>query len=537
MKKRLPPGVSEAQLQSALRRMADAVGSEWLFTSDEDIHTYRDGYTPFRGDESAEYVPSGAVAPASVEQVQKIVTIANDARLPIWPFSTGRNLGYGGSSPRLNGTLMLDLKRMNRILEVDEHRCTALVEPGVSYFDFYKHLRENKLKAWLDCADPGWGSLVGNALDHGLGRTPYRDHNSAICGLEVVLPNGELMRTGPGALPGSRNWQNFHYGYGPHIAPLFGQGNFGIITKAGFWLLPEPEAGRSDVISVTTHDDIHPFLDTMATLVAERTIDCAWNFNSPLFSSRDGEVLAAIERSGGGPSVELDRLAREKQLPYWGTRIYQTGAVVVMEAKWEYIQRRLRTAVPSVQFRTGTLHRFPADYDKVASGEDGDAFASESMGIPSLSIFTGLGAARTRGHVFFSPVIGMSGEEVLRARRVFQKAYKDLSLGSPGTISGWAWFRTSFVLLFVQMITDDADQNRKMREKIKQLVKISADEGWGEYRTPPVFMDEVMNSYNYNNNALRRFSETIKDALDPNGIIAPGRSGIWPKHLRGRNIP
>lgn len=537
MKKRLPPGVSESQFQSAMRRMADAVGSEWVFTSDEDVHTYRDGYTPFRGDESAEYVPSGAVAPSTVEQVQKIVTIANDTRIPLWPFSTGRNLGYGGSAPRLNGTLMVDLKRMNRIIEVDEHRATALVEPGVSYFDFYKHLRDNKLKVWLDCADPGWGSLIGNAMDHGLGRTPLRDHSAAICGLEVVLPNGELMRTGPGALPGSRNWQNFQYGFGPHMAPLFAQGNFGIVTKAGFWLLPEPEAGRSDVISVTSHDDIHPFLDTMAMLVAERTLDCAWNCNSPLLSSHDPEVLAAVARSGGNPSAELDRLGKEKGLAYWSVRVYQTGSVLVMEAKWEYMQRRLRAAVPSVQFRNGNFYHFPADYGKIPENPDGDGFARESMGTPALGIFTGIGAARSRGHIFFSPVIGMSGEELLRARRVFQKAYKDLDLGLPQPISGWAWFRTSFVLLFAQLITDDAEQNRKVREKLKQLVKISAAEGWGEYRTPPVFMDEVMASYDFNNNALRRFSETIKDALDPNGIIAPGRSGIWPKHLRGRKLP
>jgi 4-cresol dehydrogenase (hydroxylating) len=537
MKKRLPPGVSEAQFQSAMHRMADAVGSDWVFTADDDIHTYRDGYTPFRGDEGAEYVPSGAVAPSEVEQVQKIVTIANDARIPLWPFSTGRNLGYGGSAPRLNGTLMVDLKRMNRVLNVDEHRATALVEPGVSYMDFYKHLREKKLKVWLDCADPGWGSLIGNALDHGVGHSPYRDHNAAICGLEVVLPNGELLRTGAGALPGARNWQNFHYGFGPHIAPLFGQGNFGIVTKAGFWLLPEPEAGRSDVISVTNHDDVHPFLDVMATLVAERTIDSSWNVSSPLLSSRDSKVLAATARSNGEPSAELDALGREQKLAYWSARIYQFGALGVMDAKWEYIQRRLRAAVPSVQFRNGNLHHFPADYDTIEEGADGDMFARESMNIPSLSIFTGPGASRNRGHVFFSPIIGMSGEEMVRARRVFQKAYKDLDLGIPGAISGWSWFRASFVVLFGQAITDDADQNRKMREKIKQLVKISADAGWGEYRTPPVFMDDVMSSYDFNNNALRRFSESIKDALDPNGIIAPGRSGIWPKHLRGRKIP
>jgi 4-cresol dehydrogenase (hydroxylating) len=45
-------------------------------------------------------------------------------------------------------------------------------------------------------------------------------------------------------------------------------------------------------------------------------------------------------------------------------------------------------------------------------------------------------------------------------------------------------------------------------------------------------MSDVMNVYSYNNHALLRFHETIKDAIDPNGILAPGKSGIWPKHLR-----
>jgi 4-cresol dehydrogenase (hydroxylating) len=190
---KLPPGVSASDFQAALQRLKDVVGSDWVLTSDEDIQTYRDAYTPFRGDEVEEYMPSGAISPVEVKQVQQIVTIANDHRIPLWPISTGRNLGYGGSAPRLSGSMVLDLKRMNRILEVNEPRAYALVEPGVSYFDFYRYLRDNKKKLWMDCPDPGWGSLIGNAMDHGVGHTPFRDHFRSICGMEIVLPNGELL--------------------------------------------------------------------------------------------------------------------------------------------------------------------------------------------------------------------------------------------------------------------------------------------------------------------------------------------------------
>src|SRR3984957_14703191 len=172
LKMPLPPDVDAKRFAVAMRELRSIVGDDWVFTSDEDVDLYRDAYTPFLA-EPEEYIPCGAVAPASVEQVQDVVRLANRHHIPLWPISTGRNLGYGGAAPRLSGTMMLDLKRMNRVLEVNDTLAYALVEPGVSYFDFYRHLRDNKHKVWMDCPDPGWGSLIGNALEHGLGHTVY----------------------------------------------------------------------------------------------------------------------------------------------------------------------------------------------------------------------------------------------------------------------------------------------------------------------------------------------------------------------------
>src|SRR5215468_1659502 len=127
----LPEGVTQANFDRALREFEKAVGSQWVFTSDADIALYRDAYSPFQG-EPDERVASAAVAPYTVEEVQKVVRTANAYRVPIYPISTGKNLGYGGSAPNLSGSVVLDLKRMNRILEVDEKHASALVEPGVS---------------------------------------------------------------------------------------------------------------------------------------------------------------------------------------------------------------------------------------------------------------------------------------------------------------------------------------------------------------------------------------------------------------------
>ena len=151
-------------------------------------------------------------------------------------------LGYGGAAPRLRGSIVVDMgARMNRVLDVNDRDCTCLLEPGVSYFALYDYLQENGFKhLWIDNPDLGGGSVVGNALDRGSGYTPYGDHFSMHCGMEVVLPNGHVMRTGMGALPGNNTWQTFQYGFGPYPDGIFSQSNFGIVTKMGFWLMPDP---------------------------------------------------------------------------------------------------------------------------------------------------------------------------------------------------------------------------------------------------------------------------------------------------------
>jgi 4-cresol dehydrogenase (hydroxylating) flavoprotein subunit len=85
---------------------------------------------------------------------------------------------------------------MNKIIEVSEEYAYAVVEPGVSFFDLYEYIKERKLNLWPSCPALGWGSVVGNTLDRGFGYTPSGEHSQSQCGMEVVLPSGEVMRTG-----------------------------------------------------------------------------------------------------------------------------------------------------------------------------------------------------------------------------------------------------------------------------------------------------------------------------------------------------
>ena len=75
----------------------------------------------------------------------------------------------------------------------------------------------------------------------------------------------------------------------------------------------------------------------------------------------------------------------------------------------------------------------------------------------------------------------------------------------------------------------DPDSKRRAHWLIRTLIKDCAAEGWGEYRTHLALMDQIAETYNFNDNAQMKLNETIKNALDPKGILAPGKNGIWPK--------
>jgi (+)-pinoresinol hydroxylase len=552
---RTPPGISPTTFAAALKEFAAAVGSEWVFTSDEDLDLYKDAYSPLRGTPE-ERTASAAVAPASVEEVQAVVRTANKYGIPVYAISTGKNLGYGGSAPVMSGSVVIDLKRMARIIEVNEGNCYAIVEPGVSYFDLYEHIQAKGLKLMIDCPDPGWGSLVGNALDHGVGHTAgrFRNHFDAHCGMEVVLADGEILRTGMGALPNSQTWAQFKMGFGPIVDGLFSQSNFGIVTKMGFWLMPKPEATIQASVFAPRYDDLHAIVDLLRRTENSGLVQGALEMSSPLLGVGATKQLVAAFYDGfpkmpdeqkrliGGAKVgyspELERYGLENKVPYWELQLTFYGPPKVISAQWEAVQELASAGIKGATFKATDVL---TDFEKAVAD---DLVYAQNLGIPNLEFFAfgtraGGNPQPALGHMWFSPVIPQTAEGIFEANRVFDEAVRstpvlrDLPMFNLRPFSLPApFYERTFLFILGFPIMDDPALNKASVNAFRELIRIGADHGWGEYRTPAIFQDDVMGVYSYNNNALLRFHQTVKDAIDPKGILSPGRYGIWPKHLR-----
>ena len=547
----LPPGVSSVDFASALGQLAAAIGKDWVLTSDEDLKPYRDHYSPVPLVDD-ELIPSAAVGPNAVEQVQAIVRIANRFKIPLYPISTGKNFAYGGPAPNLRGSVVVDLKRMNRVLEVNAERNFALVEPGVSYFDLYRYIQDRDLKVWVDCPDPGWGSPVGNTMDRGIGYTLgfYRDHTGAQYGMEVVLANGEVMRTGMGALPNAKAWQEYKYGFGPDPTGLFAQGNYGIVTKMGLRLMPQPEHWRTGLITVPRRHDLAPLINAVNYLNDLGMIGEPW-YGSPLRALLGNtDFREAATRRGGANEVEMDRLATSANLHSWQVELQFYGSERTTLANWEYAKELVARKIPGARLVDGESLSVPLTREQIEQTTGPyptNMRRNITQGVPSLGIWKNLGRTETapdtwaQGHIGLFAVLPRSAEAVFEAQHVFVDTLNDLGLqsGISAVSTPIMWYQ--FAFLFSAGFSTGGgnavatpEGKTKIRDGLRTLLAKAAEHGWGEYRAAPYFQDAVAAQYSFNDHALRRFNESIKDAVDPNGILAPGRGGIWPKHLRGK---
>jgi len=546
----LPPRVSAAQFGSAIRQFEAAIGKEWVFTSDEDLFPYRDPFSMIK-DEANELVPSAAVAPDTVEQVQAIVRTANQYKIPLYSISTGKNYAYGGASPNVRGSVIVDLKRMNRVLEVDADRNFALVEPGVAYFDLYRYIQDRGLKLWIDTPDPGWGSLVGNAMDHGIGYTLgfYRDHMGAHCGMEVVLPNGEVMRTGMGAMPGAKTWQEYKHGFGPDPAGLFAQGNYGIVTKMGFRLMPQPEHWRTGMVTVPRRRDFIGLVKTVNYLSDLFIIGEPW-YGSPLRRLMGNtEFREAATRAGGFNETELDRLAAAAGLHSWQVELQFYGSEKTTLANWEYAKELFARNVPGSRAIDGESLRVPltqAQIENTTGPYPTNMRRNVTQGVPGLGVWYQTGRTEQQQdrwnetHFGLFSMVPRSGEGVFEAQRVFADIAHEMGIpGGNALLTPVNWYQFSFLMASGFGAAGDLTPagKKKQADLLRRIIRANAEHGWGDYRAPPLLQDDVAEAYSFNNHVLRRFNETMKDAIDPNGILSPGRGGIWPKphrSLRGK---
>lgn len=249
------------------------VGADNITTTMQDMICY--GYDATQ----MEFLPDAVVHPANAEEVSKILKLANHERFPVFPRGAGSGF-TGGSLPKSGGVVLVTT-RMNRILRIDTENLIAEVEPGVVTEQFQQAVEKVGLFYPPDPASLKFSTLGGNVAENAGGPrcVKYGVTRDFVMGLELVLPTGEIIRTGGETYKGV-------VGYDMTRLLCGSEGTLGIITKIIFKILPFPDAKKT---MLTIFDSIDGAAKAVSTIIGNKIIPSTLEF-------MDYATLQCVER-------------------------------------------------------------------------------------------------------------------------------------------------------------------------------------------------------------------------------------------------
>lgn len=503
----LPQGVTERAFARALREFAAVVGDRHVSVSPAELVPYAHDVIMV-----PPTWPSAVVRPSSVEEVQQVVRIAYRLGIPLWPTSTGKNIAYGRMMAVDPGNVVLDLARMNRILEVNEHLAYAVVEPGVTYAQLYKYLRDHSLPLWLDppATAPGAGPL-GNTVERGVGYTPYGEHFLFSCGMEVVLPDGRLLRTGSGALPGSRTWHVFKWGFGPYLDGLFTASNYGVVTKLGVWLMPEPPAYRPILMTLEREEDIVAVMDFLRPLKISHVLPSAVVVAHALLALA-AEAEYPWHLTGGTRPVSEDWIrdeAQKRMLGMWNVAGCVYGTPAIVRELTDLVLQKARAELPQATV---------LDVEEARQSPYWDHKVRNMTGVPSMVEYSRL-SWRGGGNAFIAPVVPLFGAEARTHMEIARPIFWKHGFDYIGEFIAATRDQHHVMML----LHKQPDEMERAWRCYRELTDAFCDRGYLPYRTNVAFMEHTMSRLDP---VFREVCLQIKRALDPRGILAPGKNGI-----------
>src|ERR1700722_6183660 len=300
--------------QSMLLQWERVLGPEYVVTEAARLH--QASTATFH---SYQRIPA-ILYPQERAQLQDCLRIASENAVPVYPVSTGKNWGYGSRVPVSTDSVLIDLSRMNRILDFNENLAYVTIEPGVTQRQLFDYLREKGSKLWIDAtgSTPD-SSLIGNTVERGFGHTPYGDHASNVCGFEVVLPNGDCLETGFSRFPNAAAAPVYRPGLGPSLDGLFTQSNFGVVTRMTLWLMPAPEYFQAFFFRCDREDRLPAIIDALRPLRLNGTL------RSAVHVGNDYKVLGGIqqypwEATGGATPLQpavMRKLRKQLHFGAW----------------------------------------------------------------------------------------------------------------------------------------------------------------------------------------------------------------------------
>lgn len=228
------------------------------------------------------------------------------------------------------------------------------------------------------------------------------------CGMEVVMANGDVLRTGMGGVKGENSWQVFKWGYGPTLDGMFTQSNYGICTKMGFWLMPKPPVFKPFEIQFDEDSDINEIVEfirplRIAQIIPNSVVIAGLLWEASTCNTRRSDYTT---EPGATPEAILKQIQKDKHLGAWNVYAALYGTQEQVDVNWKIVTDALK------KLGKGRL---------ITQEEAGDTqpfkYRAQLMsGVPNLQEFGLYNWRGGGGSMWFAPVSQARGSECDKQR-------------------------------------------------------------------------------------------------------------------------
>lgn len=490
------------------------------------------------------------VRPENAEQLSTCIKLANELKTPVYTVSKGKNWGYGSRVPVKDNNILIELDRMNKILDYNEEFGYVTVEPGVTFQQLFDFLREKKSELIISSTgSTPESSVLANALDRGVGTGLYAERFSYICGLEVILPNGDIIATGMKRFGDIPTAPLYKFGVGPSMDGFFSQSNFGVVSKMTIWLMRCPEnfgilfytlkdqaklpplidklreLALSGLIrpTITTYNDFR----TISTLVQYPFDKCSPDKNTP------EEVLVAI-RSVNPVAAMIGAWNGEISVRGVNEAHCKMQANLIADAIRGMVDNLVTVEIPKAEI----LETLQSHYHQKGQAHDTDLVKSflkrKYIGIPDITAIrqcywrkktpvpAHMDPDRDKcGMVWICPVVPFAGKDVAKAVEIFSSCAKKYGF-EPSVSLQCMSERAINVIASISWDRDIKEEDINAEKCYSEATSQLNEAGYYAYRDTTMGMKHK----EHHTEAYLQFLNNIKNAIDPNSILAPGRYNI-----------
>lgn len=447
--------------------------------------------------------PRCVVEPADIDELQQIVKWANEQKIPLVPVSSGPPHFRGGSAPGAEGAVIVDMRRMNKIIRVNASNRVAIVEPGVTYAELQSELAKHSLCAYMPLLPRGSKSVLASVLERDPILMPgvHFDSTDPMLCTEIVFGTGDTMRTGEAAGPDTLE-QQWEIGKA-QISP-FGptqmdpqrlvsgaQGTIGILT----WM-----SIKCRFLSATSRAFFIPN-DKLEPLVLLSYYLTRIRFTGNIFILNRTNLANLLEKTPKKITALRDNL------PEWILYVSCEGYGPMPEEKIEYLEADLREAAAARGLEVSTE----------IAGANAEEFAS-LLPQPSPEPYWKLRLEGGFDEVFFLTTLGKAPEFASLMLELAQET------GFPAENIG------AYIQPVVQGTSCHCEfdlyydaHNAAKTEVVKKLVDRALDrlEQHGAFFSRP-YGTWVDVAYRHAQDTAE-MQRKVKDIFDPNHILNPGK--------------